>query len=69
VLDVGDFLAAVDRVAKGGSALDPYVVGELVNRTEGVFCCRSRAGWTWHHHEDGPWLHRFAAWLVPSMWP
>jgi DNA-binding NarL/FixJ family response regulator len=35
VLDVADFLAAVDRVAKGGSALDPYVVGQLLRRTEG----------------------------------
>jgi DNA-binding NarL/FixJ family response regulator len=32
---VADFLAAVDRVAKGGSALDPYVVGQLLHRTEG----------------------------------
>ena len=35
VLDVGDFLAAVDRVAHGGSALDPYVVGQLLHRTGG----------------------------------
>jgi DNA-binding NarL/FixJ family response regulator len=35
VLDVADFLAAVDRVAKGGSALDPHVVGQLLHRTEG----------------------------------
>jgi DNA-binding NarL/FixJ family response regulator len=34
VLDVADFLAAVDRVAKGGFALDPYVVGQLLHRTE-----------------------------------
>lgn len=34
VLDVADFLAAVDRVAKGGSALDPYVVGQLLHRNE-----------------------------------
>lgn len=33
VLDVADFLAAVDRVARGGSALDPYVVGQLMHRT------------------------------------
>jgi DNA-binding NarL/FixJ family response regulator len=32
VLDVADFLAAVDRVAKGGSALDPHVVGQLLGR-------------------------------------
>jgi DNA-binding NarL/FixJ family response regulator len=30
VLDVGEFLAAADRVANGGSALDPHVVGRLV---------------------------------------
>lgn len=35
VLDVADFLAAVDRVARGGSALDPYVVGQLMHRTDG----------------------------------
>jgi DNA-binding NarL/FixJ family response regulator len=35
VLDVADFLAAVERVAKGGSALDPHVVGQLLHRTEG----------------------------------
>jgi DNA-binding NarL/FixJ family response regulator len=35
VLDVADFLAAVDRVARGGSALDPYVVGHLMHRTGG----------------------------------
>jgi DNA-binding NarL/FixJ family response regulator len=34
VLDVADFLAAVDRVARGGSALDPYVVGQLMHRTD-----------------------------------
>ena len=34
VLDVADFLAAVDRVASGGSALDPYVVGQLLHRHE-----------------------------------
>jgi DNA-binding NarL/FixJ family response regulator len=34
VLDVADFLAAVDRVAHGGSALDPYVVGQLLHRTD-----------------------------------
>jgi DNA-binding NarL/FixJ family response regulator len=33
VLDVADFLAAVERVAKGGSALDPHVVGQLLHRT------------------------------------
>jgi DNA-binding NarL/FixJ family response regulator len=35
VLDVADFLAAVDRVARGGSALDPHVVGQLMHRTGG----------------------------------
>jgi FixJ family two-component response regulator len=35
VLDVADFLAAVDRVARGGSALDSYVVGQLMHRTDG----------------------------------
>jgi DNA-binding NarL/FixJ family response regulator len=30
VLDVGEFLAAAERVADGGSALDPHVVGGLV---------------------------------------
>jgi DNA-binding NarL/FixJ family response regulator/class 3 adenylate cyclase len=33
VADVGEFTAAVRRVAEGGSALDPLVVGELVNRS------------------------------------
>jgi DNA-binding NarL/FixJ family response regulator len=32
VLDVGEFLAAVARVAGGGSALDPQVVDALLNR-------------------------------------
>jgi DNA-binding NarL/FixJ family response regulator len=31
VLDVGEFLAAADRVAHGGSALDPEVVGRLIS--------------------------------------
>jgi DNA-binding NarL/FixJ family response regulator len=31
VLDVGEFLAAAERVAKGGSALDPAVVASLVS--------------------------------------
>jgi DNA-binding NarL/FixJ family response regulator len=30
VLEVGEFLAAAERVAQGGSALDPAVVGRLV---------------------------------------
>ena len=32
VLDVGDFLTAAERVASGGSALDPEVVARLLNR-------------------------------------
>jgi DNA-binding NarL/FixJ family response regulator len=32
VLDVPDFVAAVKRVAEGGSALDPVVVSQLVGR-------------------------------------
>ncbi|HEY6550982.1 MAG TPA: response regulator transcription factor [Solirubrobacterales bacterium] len=32
VLDVADFLEAAERVAKGGSALDPQVVASLVGR-------------------------------------
>jgi DNA-binding NarL/FixJ family response regulator len=31
---VADFLAAVDRVARGGSALDSYVVGQLLRRSD-----------------------------------
>ena len=30
VLEVQEFLAAADRVARGGSALDPEVVGQLI---------------------------------------
>ena len=30
VLEVGDFLSAAERVARGGSALDPHVVAQLV---------------------------------------
>src|SRR5581483_9371923 len=33
VSDVDEFVAAVRRVAEGGSALDPLVVAELVGRT------------------------------------
>ncbi|MGW4210953.1 LuxR C-terminal-related transcriptional regulator [Lentzea sp. NPDC004789] len=32
VLDVADFLAAAERVARGGSALDPHVVAGLLGR-------------------------------------
>jgi DNA-binding NarL/FixJ family response regulator len=35
VLDVVEFLAAADRVAAGGSALDPQVVSRLLDRTSG----------------------------------
>jgi DNA-binding NarL/FixJ family response regulator len=35
VADVDDFTAAVRRVAEGGSALDPLVVGELLGRRRG----------------------------------
>ena len=31
VLNVADFLEAVERVARGGSALDPHVVAGLVS--------------------------------------
>jgi DNA-binding NarL/FixJ family response regulator len=32
IMDVGDFLDAVERVAQGGTALDPEVVSQLVSR-------------------------------------
>jgi DNA-binding NarL/FixJ family response regulator len=32
IADVGDFLAAVDRVGRGGTALDPEVVAQLLAR-------------------------------------
>src|SRR4029077_19591854 len=35
VSDVDEFIAAVERVAEGGSALDPLVVAELVGRSRG----------------------------------
>ena len=35
VLEVGEFLAAAERVARGGSALDPEVVGRLLLATRG----------------------------------
>ncbi|GAA0944959.1 response regulator transcription factor [Kribbella koreensis] len=34
VLDVGEFLTAAERVARGGSALDPQVVAGLVARND-----------------------------------
>jgi DNA-binding NarL/FixJ family response regulator len=45
VLDVADFLAAVERVARGGSALDPHVVAHLLHRTDG------RRGLTEREHD------------------
>jgi DNA-binding NarL/FixJ family response regulator len=35
VLDVGEFLGAAERVARGGSALDPQVVARLVSPPDG----------------------------------
>jgi DNA-binding NarL/FixJ family response regulator len=35
VLDVAEFLAAAERVARGGSALDPEVVGRLISPSAG----------------------------------
>jgi DNA-binding NarL/FixJ family response regulator len=35
VLDVGEFLAAAERVAHGGSALDPQVVARLLSPAHG----------------------------------
>ena len=35
VLDVGEFLDAVDRVSRGGSALDPEVVKQLLSPSRG----------------------------------
>jgi len=35
VLEVGDFLEAAERVASGGSALDPEVVKQLLSRSQG----------------------------------
>ena len=35
ILDVGEFLDAVERVSRGGSALDPEVVKQLVSRSRG----------------------------------
>jgi DNA-binding NarL/FixJ family response regulator len=34
VLDVDDFIDAVRRVARGGTAIDPVVVGELLGRSQ-----------------------------------
>ncbi len=38
VLEIDDFLEAVSRVGRGGTAIDPQVIGQLVGR----------------HHDDGP---------------
>jgi DNA-binding NarL/FixJ family response regulator len=35
VLEVGDFLSAAERVARGGSALDPHVVASLLSGRRG----------------------------------
>lgn len=48
VLGIDDFLAAVERVAAGGSALDPHVVGSLLHRTSGR---TRRAGLTDREHD------------------
>ena len=42
VLDVDDFLAALDRVAAGGSALDPEVVSRLLGARAGVAALTTR---------------------------
>lgn len=36
VLEVGDFVDALERVARGGSALDPEVVGSLMGHRDGA---------------------------------
>jgi DNA-binding NarL/FixJ family response regulator len=36
VLDVGEFVDALERVARGGSALDPEVVGSLMGHRDGA---------------------------------
>ncbi|TCO55990.1 response regulator transcription factor [Actinocrispum wychmicini] len=36
VSDIGEFAAAVRRVGEGGSALDPQVIGQLVDRHRGA---------------------------------
>ena len=50
VLDVQDFLAAAQRVADGGSALDPQVVGALMAprpATTRSRRCRTGSGMSW----------------------
>jgi DNA-binding NarL/FixJ family response regulator len=42
VLDVDDFLASLDRVAAGGSALDPEVVGRLLGARESLAALTAR---------------------------
>ena len=42
VLDVDDFLDALDRVAAGGSALDPEVVSRLLGARDGLAALTTR---------------------------
>ncbi len=42
VLDVDDFLASLERVAAGGSALDPEVVARLLGAREGLATLTAR---------------------------
>jgi DNA-binding NarL/FixJ family response regulator len=42
VLDVDDFLASLDRVAAGGSALDPEVVSRLIGARDGLAALTTR---------------------------
>ena len=42
VLDVDDFLGSLDRVAAGGSALDPEVVGRLLGARDGLAALTTR---------------------------
>lgn len=44
VLEVGEFLATAERVANGGSALDPQVVASLVSPVAGGPLARLRTG-------------------------
>ena len=42
VLDVEEFLEAAERVARGGSALDPQVVASLVGGERDALACSHR---------------------------
>jgi DNA-binding NarL/FixJ family response regulator len=42
VLDVDDFLASLDRVVAGGSALDPEVVSRLIGARDGLAALTAR---------------------------